>query len=101
MGNGKSDQDECSQEFQGPGLKLQLLIKRGNASAAKEADFSCWFGKEFWGQGFGTEASTCLLDHVFQNLNVSVVRSCTLADNDRALRLLTKLGFDSGIRTIE
>jgi RimJ/RimL family protein N-acetyltransferase len=46
-----------------------------------------------WGQGFGREALSLLLDHTFGNLNFHRVAVGVAAGNTRALRFWEKAGF--------
>ncbi|HZC04310.1 MAG TPA: GNAT family protein [Ktedonobacterales bacterium] len=49
--------------------------------------------KDYWGQGFGTEAITLLLDWGFTILGLYNVMLTTYAYNERALRSYRKIGF--------
>ena len=52
-----------------------------------------WLGREFWGQGFATEAASVVLDYAFgAGLAPEITAGC-FADNIRSARVLTKLGF--------
>jgi RimJ/RimL family protein N-acetyltransferase len=47
----------------------------------------------FWGQGFGTELATLLVEFATGALGASEVRATTLDDNPASARVLEKLGF--------
>ena len=49
--------------------------------------------KEFWRQGYGTEATKLLLGYAFRELNLHRIESVTLEDNDRAIGVLKKVGY--------
>jgi RimJ/RimL family protein N-acetyltransferase len=49
--------------------------------------------KEYWGNGFGSEALRLLLDYAFYEMNLHRVSLRVFSFNDRAIRMYTKLGF--------
>ncbi len=60
----------------------------------RAAEFSIVIGnKEYWGHGFGEEATRVMLDHGFLNLNLHRIYLSVIAYNDRALKLYEKIGF--------
>lgn len=61
-------------------------------------DHSAIFGiaigeKDYWGNGYGTEATRLILEYGFQQLNLHRISSSTLAFNERSIRLHKKIGF--------
>jgi RimJ/RimL family protein N-acetyltransferase len=48
---------------------------------------------EFWGQGFARDAAFTLLAYAFERFDLHMVELWTLADNDRAIRMYTAVGF--------
>ncbi len=53
-----------------------------------------WLGRDFWGNGFCSEAATAVLDFAFTNLGLHKVTSECLARNPASARVLEKVGFD-------
>ena len=51
--------------------------------------------REYWGQGYGTEAVKALLDCVFNSMGLRSVKLKTLAENQRARRCFEKCGFQA------
>ncbi|UCB43890.1 MAG: GNAT family N-acetyltransferase [Dehalococcoidales bacterium] len=49
--------------------------------------------KDYWGNGYGTEATRLILDYGFQQLNLHRIASSTLAFNERSIKLHKKVGF--------
>jgi RimJ/RimL family protein N-acetyltransferase len=49
--------------------------------------------KEYWGQGYGTEATGLMLDHAFGTLGLHRVGLSVFAFNERAIRAYRKAGF--------
>ena len=49
--------------------------------------------KEFWDQGFGTEAMRLLLKHGFHSLNLHRICLQVFANNKRAIHVYEKVGF--------
>ncbi|WP_181350417.1 GNAT family N-acetyltransferase [Thalassobacillus sp. CUG 92003] len=49
--------------------------------------------KDYWGQGYGSEAMTLLLDYAFYEMNLHRVALRVFSFNDKAINLYEKLGF--------
>jgi RimJ/RimL family protein N-acetyltransferase len=49
--------------------------------------------KEYWGQGYGTDAITALLGFAFKQMNLHSVHLTTYEYNKRAIRCYEKCGF--------
>ena len=61
---------------------------------ARSAEVGIMIGnKEFWNQGYGTEAITLLLKHGFETLNLNRIMLQVYEDNPRAIRCYEKAGF--------
>ena len=59
-----------------------------------EAELGIMIGeREYWSQGYGTEAVTCLLDHIFLTTPLRRIYLHTLDWNLRAQRCFEKCGF--------
>ena len=56
------------------------------------------YNKEYWGQGFGTEALQLLLQFGFKHINLKTIYLYTHDTNKRAQRVYEKLGFKPGGR---
>jgi RimJ/RimL family protein N-acetyltransferase len=54
--------------------------------------------KRFWGSGFANDAQEVLLEFLFQDLGLRVVRLYTHSGNPRAVRLAKKAGFKVSVR---
>lgn len=60
----------------------------------RTADTGLMIGrKDFWGQGYATEAWSLLLDHAFRRLGVRKVVAGAAADHEASVAVLRKLGF--------
>lgn len=51
------------------------------------------FDKEYWGKGYGTEASKLTVDYGFRFLNLHTIQLTTFSYNRRAIRSYIKAGF--------
>ena len=49
--------------------------------------------KEYWDQGFGTEAVNLILEHGFKTLNLNRISLSVFENNHRAIRAYEKAGF--------
>ena len=58
------------------------------------AEYGIMIGdKESWGNGYAKEATTSLLDHCFQKLNIRKITLGVVEENIGALKMYEKLGF--------
>jgi RimJ/RimL family protein N-acetyltransferase len=66
-----------------------------NADAeARRMEFGITIGdKDYWGQGYGTEALELAVDYAFRMRNVRKVHLTVLANNPRAIASYSKAGF--------
>jgi RimJ/RimL family protein N-acetyltransferase len=49
--------------------------------------------KDYWSQGYGTEATRLLIDYGFEQLNLHRISSSAFAFNERSIRLHKRAGF--------
>ena len=66
---------------------LQYLLETDEV----EVDFI--LGREFWGQGFATEAGQAALRHGFETLDISTIVGIVHVGNKASQRVLEKLGM--------
>lgn len=52
-----------------------------------------WIGKEFWGNGYASEAARGLIDYGFNNLEIPVLFAECLEENTSSLNVLQKIGM--------
>lgn len=57
------------------------------------ASFGCAIAKQFWGLGYATEAGEQIIEWSSTCLDIERIFADTLADNERARKLLERLGF--------
>ena len=71
-------------------------LKMGKDSCSEKQDepeLGYWIGRQFWGNGYATEAGERLLRHAFEDLNSNAVWCCYYEGNERSKRVQEKLGF--------
>ena len=66
---------------------------------ADSCSFAYMLGQEFWGQGFGTEALTAVLDFAFSKMEMRVVTADHFAENPASGAVMRKAGMRY-VRTI-
>jgi ribosomal-protein-alanine N-acetyltransferase len=59
----------------------------------QEVEVAFLIGKEFWGQGLGTEAAQAVLDHGFGALDLPRLICLIDRDNAASIRVATKIGM--------
>jgi RimJ/RimL family protein N-acetyltransferase len=65
------------------------------------AELSYWFGADYWGHGFATEAARAVIDHAFGDLGHQALQSGARVNNPASRRVLEKCGFQwTGVRLI-
>jgi len=58
--------------------------------------------KEYWGQGYGSEAKMLLLDYAFNTLNLRKIHSGVIAFNERSYKYSLKCGYkETGVQKEE
>lgn len=73
------------------------LTLRWNPRAAHIGQLNLAVARPFWGRGMGTALITHLLDFADNWLNLGRVEVGVLSHNDRALRLLQRVGFEAEV----
>ena len=68
------------------------LIDLRPADPGRES-FGYWLGKDYWGQGFMSEALGLLVDHAFGTGGMDALTSGALIDNHGSLGVMRKNGF--------
>ena len=53
-----------------------------------------WLGKQYWGNGFATEALKSILNFGFDQLNLEKIYAAYKIGNEGSIRVLTKCGFE-------
>jgi RimJ/RimL family protein N-acetyltransferase len=85
-------------------LATDMLIGRSGLFSINHVDRRAMFGiligeKEFWGKGYGQEATRLTLDYAFNLLNLNSVSLGVFAFNQRAIHAYQKVGFkQSGVQ---
>jgi len=79
-------------------LATEALIGRSVLFNVNPVDRRAMFGiligeKEFWGRGYGQEATRLTLDYAFNLLNLNSVALGVFAFNQRAIRAYRRVGF--------
>lgn len=59
----------------------------------REACVAYWIGRQYWGNGYATEAAAAFLTHVFATTKIDNVRAGIFVENVASARVLEKLGF--------
>jgi len=77
------------------GLPIGSIGLHHNDLASKddEAELGYWLGVPYWGQGLVLEAARELLQHAFEDLNLTRVWCCYCDGNEKSKRVQEKLGF--------
>jgi ribosomal-protein-alanine N-acetyltransferase len=59
----------------------------------QRAELGYAFNRNYWGQGYATEAAKCLLEYGFNTLKLHRISATVLPDNVASMRVLEKLGM--------
>lgn len=61
----------------------------------QRAEFGITIGeKDYWDKGYGTEATTLIVEYGFKQLNLNRISSSVLEFNERSIKLHKKVGFE-------
>ena len=53
-----------------------------------------WIGEEYWGNGYALEASKRIVQHAFEDLNITEIYASYRIENNQSKIVLEKLGFE-------
>jgi RimJ/RimL family protein N-acetyltransferase len=74
-------------------LAIGMIGLRSTLLPHCAAELSTWLGKQYWNQGYGTDAVRTLVDYGFRALRLHKVFLRVLVLNTRAIRCYEKCGF--------
>jgi RimJ/RimL family protein N-acetyltransferase len=60
---------------------------------SSEAELGYWFGVDYWGKGYATEAAKCINDFGLGALNFDTIKARALSRNPASRKVLLKSGF--------
>lgn len=60
---------------------------------AKRAELGYWIGKDYWGQGYCSEAARNLVEYGFSELGLSEIYACHFDGNNASGKVLTNIGM--------
>ena len=60
----------------------------------KSCQVGYWLGRQYWGNGFATEALKSILDFGFEQLNLEEIYAAYKIGNEGSMRVLAKCGFE-------
>lgn len=73
---------------------ISLKFHRGASTRDDaEPEVGFWIGEPFWGHHYAEEAARGILDCAFRLLDCVAVWGCYFDDNERASKVLNRLGF--------
>jgi 8-oxo-dGTP diphosphatase len=87
----------------GRGFDLLVTVKGGDRPVGsagvglhdegRRGELGFWIGRDYWGQGYASEAARRMTAFATQTLGVRRLTGTVAADNDASLAVLGKLGF--------
>ena len=72
---------------------IGLSFNTDLAEKENECELGYWIGKEYWNNGYATEASKKIIEHAFNDLNIRTIWCGYYNGNERSKRVQEKLGF--------
>jgi len=73
--------------------RLIGVVSLGIVAEHGRAELAYWLGKNFWGQGYTTEAAQRLVEHGFATLNLHRIYAYAMARNPASSRVMQKIGM--------
>ena len=73
------------------GKKQNQLL--GSLKLTKTGELGCWIGKEYWNQGFATEAVQRIKEYGFKELKLKSIWAAAHKDNLAPIKVLKITGF--------
>ncbi|MFD1927489.1 GNAT family N-acetyltransferase [Sporosarcina siberiensis] len=74
----------------------QLLIGLINLNLAgpyKRGELAYWIGKQYWGRGYGTEATKAVLEYGFNHIKLNRIFAASFTSNPGSWRIMEKVGL--------
>jgi ribosomal-protein-alanine N-acetyltransferase len=75
------------------GPRLVGAVGLGFEPAHQRAELGYWIGREYWGQGFATEAARALIHQALEDLALNRVQATHLTRNPASGRVMVKAGM--------
>ena len=72
---------------------LQLYVLPSEPFATPEVELYYKFGREYWGEGYATEACQAMIRFAFDEMHLLRIVTLTDQHNERSIRLLQRLGM--------
>ena len=69
------------------------LINLNLSAPFKRGELAYWIGKQYWGKGYGTEATKALLEYGFNHLGLNKVFAASFTSNPGSWRVMEKVGL--------
>ncbi|MGA4518084.1 GNAT family protein [Solibacillus sp. FSL W7-1472] len=66
-------------------LNLSIPYQRG--------ELAYWIGKEYWGNGYGTDAAKALLEYGFNQLKLNKIFAASFTSNTGSWKVMEKIGL--------
>jgi ribosomal-protein-alanine N-acetyltransferase len=96
----QKDADDFLQMLSQQQLNLSIfnnktLIGGVGLTSENQSDFELgfWLAKQYWGQGYATEAAQGLLQYATEQMGLNRIKSSYIRGNDQSAKVLKKLGF--------
>lgn len=80
-------------ERKADGLLLGVVSVEEKDDRPATAELGYWVGRDFWGQGFTSEAARLIAAHAFDDLGYACLVACVFSGNIASERILQKVGF--------
>lgn len=61
--------------------------------AHKKGELAYWVGKEYWGNGYATEAAKEIVRHSFEDLNLNRVWAMAMSKNPASIKVMERVGM--------
>lgn len=84
---------EWTIELEETGEPIGMINIHNLSRQHKHGELGFWLAKEYWNQGYATEACKAVLHHCFQELDFQRIHSITASENHACKRVLEKIGM--------
>ncbi|WP_368183486.1 GNAT family N-acetyltransferase [Aestuariibius sp. HNIBRBA575] len=96
--NAVKDWIDRAQWRNGPSGRLGVCLLDGTligSVGVSPGDAICgyWLGRDYWGQGYATEAMGAIIDHLVDQHGLTHFEADHFSDNPNSAKVLLKLGF--------
>ena len=92
----EKDADKWIDSLTNNNLEFNIFLENnliGGVGLKEDFRLGYWLGKDYWGNGYATEASRKLIEYAFKIIQIKKITARYIIENTSSAKVLAKLGF--------